>query len=173
MRSTPHRPCHWEFEGFGNGNYGEEIPINQDGRDLGDQFKDLGDDLGDAFAVYDDGVKSATRALAATLSLGAEYTLPAYRNLRFGFLYQSRMAGRHSYHQGRFSANVAPVKWFDASLSMGFTSTGVQGGLVASLHAKHFNFTIGTDRFFGKLSKQGIPLNRANSNIAIGMSFPL
>lgn len=164
---------HWEFEGFGNGNYGEEIPINQDGRDLGDQFKDLGDDLGDAFAVYDDGVKSATRALAATLSLGAEYTLPAYRNLRFGFLYQSRMAGRHSYHQGRFSANVAPVKWFDASLSMGFTSTGVQGGLVASLHAKHFNFTIGTDRFFGKFSKQGIPLNRANSNIAIGMSFPL
>ena len=83
------------------------------------------------------------------------------------------MAGRHSYHQGRFSANLAPVKWFDASLSMGFTSTGVQGGLVASLHAKHFNFTIGTDRFFGKLSKQGIPLNRANSNIAIGMSFPL
>lgn len=168
----------WEFEGFGKGKniHGEDredILINDDNRDLGDQFSDLGDELGDAFAVYDDGCKSTSRALAATLSLGAEYTLPVYRNLRFGFLYQSRMAGRHSYHQGRFSANIAPVKWFDAALSMGFTSTGVQGGLVASLHAKHFNFTIGTDRFFGKLSKQGIPLNRTNSNIALGISFPL
>lgn len=162
----------WDFEGFGK-NGRDEILINDDNRDLGDQFSDLGDELGDAFAVYDDGCKSTSRALAATLSLGAEYTLPAYRKLSFGFLYQSRMAGRHSYHQGRFSANVAPVKWFDAAVSMGFTSTGVQGGLVASLHAKHFNFTLGTDRFFGKLSKQGIPLNRANSNVTVGISFPL
>lgn len=163
----------WEFEGFGKGNHQEEIPINNDGRDIGDQFSDLGDELGDAFAVYDDGCKSTSRALAATLSLGAEYTLPVYRNLRFGFLYQSRMAGRHSYHQGRFSANITPVKWFEFAVSMGFTSTGVQGGMVGSLHAKHFNLTLGTDRFFGKLSKQGIPLNRANSNVSLGISFPL
>lgn len=162
----------WEFEGFGK-NGREDILVNNDQRDLGDQFEDLGDELGDAFAVYYDGSKSTSRALAATLSLGADYTLPVYRKLHFGFLYQSRMAGRHSYHQGRFSANVAPVKWFDAAVSLAFTSTGVQGGLAASLHAKHFNLTIGTDRFFGKLSKQGIPLNRANSNVAIGMSFPL
>lgn len=163
----------WEFDGFNESNYGEMI-VNGNGRgDLSDQFEDLTDDLGDAFAVYDDGQKTSTRALAATINLGAEYTLPAYRNLRFGFLYSSRLAGAHSYHQGRFSANVAPTKWFEAALSLGFTSTGVQGGLVASLHAKHFNFTIGTDRFFGKLSKQCIPLNRANSNIAVGISFPL
>lgn len=162
----------WEFEGFGK-NGREDILVNNDNRDLGDQFEDLGDELGDAFAMYHDGTKSTTHALAATLSLGADYTLPVYRKLHFGFLYQSRMAGRHSYHQGRFSANVAPVKWFDAAVSMAFTSTGVQGGLAASLHAKHFNLTIGTDRFFGKLSKQGIPLNRANSNVAIGLSFPL
>ncbi len=163
----------WEFDGFNESNYGEMIVSGNSERDLGDQFEDLTDDLGDAFAVYDDGKKSTTRALAATINLGAEYTLPAYRNLRFGFLYSSRMAGTHSYHQGRFSANIAPTKWFDASLSLGFTSTGVQGGLVASLHAKHFNLTVGTDRFFGKLSKQGIPLNNANSNLAIGISFPL
>lgn len=83
------------------------------------------------------------------------------------------MAGRHSYHQGRFSANITPVKWFEFAVSMGFTSTGVQGGMVGSLHAKHFNITLGTDRFFGKLSKQGIPLNRANSNVSLGISFPL
>lgn len=162
----------WEFDGFDNIYVsGDKGPDNK--YEISNQFEDLGDDLGDMFAVYYDGKKSQSRALAATLTLGAEYTLPAYRKLKFGFLYSSRMAGRFSYHQGMFSANVAPLKWFEAALSMGFTSSGVTGGLVASLHAKHFNLTVGTDRFFGKLSKQFIPLNRANSNLTIGMSFPM
>lgn len=162
----------WEFDGFDNIYAGgDKGPDNK--YEISNQFDDLGDDLGDIFAVYYDGQKKQSKALAATLSLGAEYTLPAYRNLKFGFLYSSRMAGRFSYHQGMFSANIAPLKWFDAALSMGFTSTGVTGGLVASLHGKHCNLTVGTDRFFGKLSKQFIPLNHANSNLTIGLSFPM
>lgn len=161
----------WEFDGFDNiyvtGDKGPD-----DKYEIGNQFEDLGDDLGDMFAVYYDGKKKEKQTLAATLTLGAEYTLPVYRKLRFGFLYSSRLAGRFSYHQGLFSANIAPVKWFDAALSMGFTSTGVTGGLVASLHCKRFNFTVGTDRFFSKLSKQFIPLNHANSNLTISVSFP-
>ena len=162
----------WEFDGFDNiyvsGDKGQDNEY-----EISNQFEALGDDLGDMFAVYYDGKKSESKSLAATLTLGAEYTLPVYRNLKFGFLYSSRMAGRYSYHQGVFSANIAPTKWLEAALSMGFTSTGVTGGLVASLHGKRCNFTIGTDRFFGKLSKQFIPLNHANSNLTIGLSFPM
>lgn len=161
----------WEFNGFDEDVY---VASNRtETNEIGDQFDALGDDLGDIFAVYYDGKKSESRALAANINIGAEYTLPVYRNLKFGFLYNSRLAGHHSYHSGTFSANIAPVKWFDAALSLGFTSTGVTGGLVASLHAKHFNFFVGTDRFFGKLSKQGIPLKHANSNVSLGISFPL
>ncbi len=161
----------WEFDGFDEDVY---VASNRtETNEIGDQFEALGNDLGNIFAVYYDGKKSECRALAANINIGAEYVLPYYRKLTFGFLYNSRIAGHHSYHSGTFSANVAPAKWFDASLSLGFTSTGVVGGLVGSLHAKHFNVFVGTDRFFGKLSKQGIPLNRANSNISVGISFPL
>lgn len=161
----------WHFEGFENDIYvgGTKTENNE----IGDQFEAIGDDLGDLFAVYDDGVKTDTRALAATLNVGAEYTLPQYRKLRFGFLYTSRIAGRHSHHQGQLSVNCRPVKWFEAAVNVAAGSTGVTGGLVLDLHAPHFNFFIGTDRFFGKLSKQGIPLNRSNANLSLGISFPM
>ena len=91
---------------------------------LGDQFEDLGDDLGDMFALYDDGEKSKTQALAATLNLGAEYSLPSYRPLRFGFLFTSRIHGAYSYHQGMFSVNIRPVKAIEASLNTTVSSSG-------------------------------------------------
>ena len=71
-----------------------------------------------------------------------------------------------------FSATVRPLKWLEYTANLSFTSTGVTGGMVLDLHAKHFNFFIGTDRFFGKLSKQCIPLKSANGNISLGMSIP-
>lgn len=161
----------WTFNGFDEDVY---VASNRtETNEIGDQFEAIGDDLGDMFAVYYDGKKSETRALSATINLGAEYTLPVYRKLKFGFLYTSRMAGKYAWHQGLLSANVAPTKWFDASFSLGGNTTGFTSGLLLSLHAKHYNIFAGTDHFFGKLSKQGIPLKHANSNVMIGMSFPL
>lgn len=160
----------WEFDGFediyaGGTDNGENK--------LGDQFEKLGDDLGDLFAVYDDGESSVTQALAATLNIGAEYTLPYYDKLRFGFLYTSRIHGLYSYHQGMLSANVRPLKWVEATLNTAVSSTGWTMGAAASFKAKHFNFYVGTDRFFGKVSKEFIPLNNLNANLNIGMTIPL
>jgi len=163
----------WQFDGFTN-------PIYCGGTDTGnnkldDQLDAIGDDLEEMFSLYEDGSAStkATRALAATLNVGAEYTLPAYRPLRFGFLYSSKFAGKYSYHSGMLSANIRPAKWFEATADLAFTSTGVTGGLTVDFRLKHFNVFVGTDRFFGKLSKQFIPLNRANANLALGISFLL
>lgn len=160
----------WEFDGFediyaGGTDNGENK--------LGDQLEKLGDDLGDLFAVYDDGESSVTQALAATLNIGAEYTLPYYDKLRFGFLYTSRIHGLYSYHQGMLSANVRPLKWVEATLNTAVSSTGWTMGAAASFKAKHFNFYVGTDRFFGKVSKEFIPLNNLNANLNIGMTIPL
>ena len=99
--------------------------------------------------------------------------MPYYRNLRFGFLYTSRIAGKYSWHQGMLAATVRPVKWFEASWNVAATSTGVTSGLVLDFHAKHFNFFLGTDRFFGKLSKQGIPMKNTNASVSLGMSIPM
>lgn len=160
----------WRFDGFKEDVYagGENTGTNK----IGDQIEAIGDDLEDIFSVYYDGQGKETKALAATLNLGAEYTLPVYRKLRFGFLYTSRFAGRFSWHQGMLSATVRPVKWFEASANCAVHSGGVSGGVVIDLHAPHFNFFVGADRIVGKLSKDYIPLNNLNTSVSMGMSVP-
>ncbi len=161
----------WEFDGFKN-------PVHIEGSDpnsqkLGDQFEQIGDDLERMFSVYDNGKKSVTQGLAATINLGAEYEMPFYRKLSAGFLYTSRIEGIYSYHMGMLSANVRPLKWIEASINTSFTSTGVCWGGFLSLHTKGFNFFVGSDRILGKVSKDFIPLNNANANVCFGFGIPL
>ena len=166
----------WTFDGFDQDIYvgdNDDLDPDRNAANLDDQFETLGDDLEDMFKVYNDGEKSTTRALAATINVGAEYALPMYDKLRFGFLYTSRIAGKYSWHQGMLSANVRPAKWFEASLSGAVSSSGATAGLVIDFHAPHFNFFIGADRFMSKVTKDFIPVNKANSSVSLGFSFPL
>ncbi len=160
----------YTFDGFDNIYVGSN---NTGDNKLGDQFEKIGDDLEEMFAIYDDGESNATQAMAATVNVGAEYTLPAYRNLRFGFLYTSRIHSLYSWHQGMLSATVRPLKWIEATVNGGVSSTGCTFGAALSLKAKHFNFYIGADRFLGKVSKEFIPLNSTDANVTLGMTFPL
>ena len=160
----------YTFDGFDNIYIGSDKDQTED---IDDQFDQIGDDLEEMFSVYDDGTKTATQALAATLNVGAEYKLPAYDKLKFGFLYTSRIHGKYSWHQGMLNVGVRPVKWFECNVNGAVTSTGVTAGGMLSLKAPHFNFYIAADRFFSKLGKQGVPLNSSNGNITFGMTFPL
>ncbi len=161
----------YTFDGFKNPIYmgGTNTGDNK----IGDQFEALGDDLEKFFSFYDQGKGSKTTGLAATINLGAEYEMPFYRNLSAGFLYTSRIQGLYSWHQGMLSANVRPLKWLEASLNTSVASTGWCFGGMLSFHPKGFNFFIGSDRFLGKVSKEFIPLNSLNANVALGFNFPL
>lgn len=171
-RNTHHASSQgdYTFDGFNNIYIGGDKEHTED---IEDQFDQIGDDLEEMFSVYDDGTKTATQALAATLNVGAEYKLPAYDKLKFGFLYTSRIHGKYSWHQGMLNVGVRPVKWFECNVNGAVTSTGVTAGGMLSLKAPHFNFYIAADRFFSKLGKQGVPLNSSNGNITFGMTFPL
>ena len=160
----------YTFDGFNNIYIGSDKDQTED---IDDQFDQIGDDLEEMFSVYDDGTKTATQALAATLNVGAEYKLPAYDKLKFGFLYTSRIHGKYSWHQGMLNVGVRPVKWFECNVNGAITSTGVTAGGMLSLKAPHFNFYIAADRFVSKMGKQGVPLNSSNGNITFGMTFPL
>ena len=160
----------YTFDGFNNIYIGSDKDQTED---IDDQFDQIGDDLEEMFSVYDDGTKTATQALAATLNVGAEYKLPVYDKLKFGFLYTSRIHGKYSWHQGMLNVGVRPVKWFECNVNGAVTSTGVTAGGMLSLKAPHFNFYIAADRFFSKMGKQGVPLNSSNGNITFGMTFPL
>lgn len=160
----------YTFDGFDNIYIGGD---KEQTEDIEDQFDKIGDDLEEMFSVYDDGMKKATQALAATINVGAEYKLPAYDKLKFGFLYTSRIHGKYSWHQGMLNIGVRPAKWFECNVNGAVTSTGVTAGGALSFKAPHFNFYIASDRFFSKMGKQGVPLNSSNGNITLGMTFPL
>ena len=115
---------------------------------------------------------SRTAMLGATLNLGAEYVLPVYRKLKFGFLSTTRINGKYSWSEGRLSANVAPVSWFEAGVNYGLSSFGSSFGWIINFHPAGFNFFIGMDHLMVKVTPQYFPVHRANANFSIGFNVP-
>lgn len=158
------------FDGF------QDIAFNDKdgGKDLDTQIDDLGDDLADIFKFYDNGTKGRRATLlSATLNIGAEYALPYYKKLRFGFLSTTHFNRPFTWSEGRFSANVAPIDWFDASVNYACSRFGSSLGLVLNFHPKGFNFFIGTDHLLTKVTPQFIPVNSANANVSFGFNITL
>lgn len=162
----------WQFQGFKN-IYVASDPGEDDANKLNKQFERIGDELTEMLGLYDEGTQSVTRSLAATFNAGAEYKLPQYDKLRFGFLYTARLFGQYSWHQAMLSANVRPVKCFEATLSAGASSTGISAGAMISFYTKGFNIYLAADRFMGKLGKQFVPLNSLNTSVNLGICFPI
>lgn len=130
------------------------------------------DDLSALYELEDMGsAGNRTQALNATLNFGAEYTFPLYRNLTFGLLNTTRIAGQFTWTDFRLSANVAPCKIFSAGVNMAAGTYGVGFGWLLNLHPTGFNLFLGMDHTFGKTAKQGVPLN-SNASVNLGINFP-
>lgn len=161
----------WEFDGF------QDIAIDdtQDGYDknkIDKQLEDLGDKLLDCLNFEKESKKGAdTKALHATLTIGAEYDMPFYKRLSAGFLFTQRMAGCFSWTEGRFSANVKPTGWFNATVSYGASTFGSSFGWMLNFHPKGYNFFIGSDHQFFKITPQFVPVGHLNTNIQLGINF--
>lgn len=155
----------YTFDGF------NDIGITGDDNPLDDQFDDLGDSFEDFIKFRDDGVASSRATmLAATLNIGAEYVFPYYKNLKFGFLSSTHINKPFTWSEGRFSANIAPISWFDASINYACSTFGSSLGWVLNFHPKGFNFFIGTDHMITKVNPQFIPIGHANANISLGFN---
>lgn len=136
------------------------------------EWKHMRDDLAALYEMEDMGDTGAnTQALNATLNFGAEYTFPMYRNLTFGLLNTTRIAGNFSWTDFRLSANVAPCKIFSAGINMSAGTYGAGFGWLINLHPKGFNLFLGMDHTFAKIAKQGVPLN-SNAAVNFGINFP-
>ncbi|MDE6534833.1 MAG: hypothetical protein K2K82_02360 [Muribaculaceae bacterium] len=141
-----------------------------------DNFEDSFDAMSDAFdALYQlkahKGLTSRTRAIAGTMKASARYTLPQYRRLSFGLLNTTHMQKRYAWTEFRLSANVTPVDWLGVSCSYGLGTFGSSFGWMLNIAPKGFNFFVGMDHTFGKLAKQGIPLN-LDGQFSMGINFP-
>lgn len=134
-----------------------------------DRFKENLDNL---YQLSDNGIAgSRSRAMAATLNIGGSYELPMYRKLHFGFLSSTRLAGRYTWSEARFSANVAPVKAFSADINVAFSTYGTSFGWLLNAHTKGFNLFLGMDHTMGKVTKQFVPLS-SNASLNFGINFP-
>ena len=130
------------------------------------------DDLAGLYQMTEvDELSSYTRALGATLNFAGEYELPYYRKLHFGVLNSTKINGKYTWTQFRFSANVQPIKCISADVNMVAGTYGVGFGWLFNLHCPGFNLFLGMDHTLGKLAKQGIPLN-SNASVNFGINFP-
>ena len=137
------------------------------------EWDKIKDDFSSIYELDDMGdTGGKTRMLGATMNLGVEYTLPVYRKLTFGLLNTTRIQGEYTWTDFRLSANVAPVKCFDASVNMSAGTYGVGFGWLLNFHTKGFNMFLGMDRTLGKVTKQFVPLS-SNGSVNIGINFPL
>ena len=124
------------------------------------------------YELQDNGdMGSRSKALAATMNLGVQYTPDFYDKLSFGLLNSTRMAGKYSWTEFRLSANVAPTNIFSASANMALGTYGTSFGWLLNFHPSGFNLFIGMDHTLGKLAKQGVPLS-GRANVNIGINFP-
>lgn len=140
--------------------------------DLGDGWDNLKEGIEDLYQLSDNGeLSSRTRGVGATLNIGVGYEFPLYRPLHFGFLSSTVINGRYTWSQARFSANVAPVKWFSASANLEASTYGCGFGWLVNFYTKGINFFLGMDHTMGKLAKQGVPLN-SNASVNLGINFP-
>ncbi|MDE5658300.1 MAG: hypothetical protein K2I25_04575 [Muribaculaceae bacterium] len=136
------------------------------------EWEKFRDDLSVLYQMDDKGSCGArTQALSTTMNIGAEYTLPVYRGLKFGLLNTTRFAGKFTWTDFRLSANVAPCKAFSAGINAVAGTYGIGFGWLLSVHTTGFNMFLGMDRTLGHTAKQGVPLN-SNAAVNFGINFP-
>lgn len=156
----------FEFDGF------HDVAVNSDrgGEELSDKTDKIGDQLTDFANLQDCGDQGGrTTGIGATVNVGAEYTLPVYRKIKFGALSSTRIRGSHSWTEGRVSANWEPLKWINGGVNFAVNSFGAGMGWVVNIHPKGYNFFIGMDHLMSSMSKNGVPLG-SNVTVSLGMS---
>lgn len=143
----------------------------ENGPTFDDEWDKLRDDLSAIYELEDMGDKgSITRALNATVNIGAQYDLPFYNRLNLGLLNTTRISGEYTWTDFRLSANIAPCKIFSASVNGGMGTFGASFGWMLNLHVTGFNFFVGSDHTPWKLAKQGVPLS-SNASLNLGINF--
>ncbi len=160
----------WTFEGFQNVAISSDQPGYEENK-LSEQLDNIWDDVQDAILIHRTGQDEGyTKALHATIHLGAEYTMPFYRGLTGGFLFSTYIAGCQSWTEGRFYANCKPTKWFDCTVNYGASTYGSSFGWMLNFHPKGFNFFIGSDHQFFKVTPQFLPVGNATASINLGFN---
>ncbi len=147
----------------------DSFSFNVDNNDSFDKFKD---NLSMLYELEDKGdTGSRMTGIGATMTAGAQYSLPVYRRLKFSLMNTTRINGDFSWTEFRLSANIEPVKILSLGVNAGMGTFGASFGGIFNFKAPGFNLFVATDCIPGKLAKQYAPLN-SNLNVNLGINFP-
>lgn len=139
---------------------------------IADEIDEMVKDVSALYELENQGdAGSRTTTLGATLNIGAEYTLPVYRKLKFGLLNTTRIQGDYSWTEFRLSANINPVKPLDLAANVAVGTYGWSFGWLANVNVTGFNLFVGMDHTPSRLAKQGIPLS-SNASLNLGVNIP-
>ncbi|MBR0322078.1 MAG: hypothetical protein IIX08_06800 [Bacteroidales bacterium] len=168
--STPDGVEPWVFSGF------EDLPLNGIESFVNEQLTVVADDLMDMFNItqYEQSGADKTN-LGATAHIALEARMPFYERLSFGVLGTHRFNGPYSWTEGRFSANVAPLRSLSASCSYAISDFGRSLGAALNLHAGGLTLFAGVDSIlpFFNVTPQYIPVESWNTNLTLGMNLTL
>ena len=159
----------WEFEGFENiGGTGENSIDSQ----LTSKLEEL-----TSLIKFDkvEKLESYKQQLGFTAMAGLEFRMPFYQRMTVGALATHRFEGASSWTEGRFSLNLAPLRWFSLTANYAISTFGESYGAAVNLHPKGFNLFLGLDSFKPLLNVTPtyfIPIDELNTNLKFGVTFP-
>lgn len=156
------------FDGF------HEIDVDDFETTVEDQVDAIVDDAEEMIELHPDGKQavSVNTNLAATMYLGAEYEMPFYKPLSVGVLYSNRFSDAAGWYDLRGFVNVAPLKWFEASVNCGVSTYGTSLGWMLNFHPAGLSMFVGSDFMITKVTPQFVPTNNLNANFTFGISIP-
>lgn len=155
------------FDGF------SEVDPNDIEGSVNKEFEQLGEDAMKMVELYADDMATGSTPLGATMYLGVEFKMPFYRPLSTALLYGKRFGKFNGWDDVKGYINIAPVKWFEASVNGGFSTFGTSWGWMLNFHPAGLNLFVGSDYMITKVSPQFIPINNLNAHITFGLNLTL
>ena len=112
--------------------------------------------------------------LGFTTMLGLEFRMPFYQRMSVGALATHRFEGEKSWTEGRFSINLAPLRWLSLATNYAISTFGHSYGAALNIHPKGFNVFLGLDSFkpFLNMTSYFIPIDEFNTNLKFGVTIP-
>lgn len=160
----------WTFEGFHDVALDKNSPDYED-KKLDQQLDDLADQFEESVEFHRESKGSRVSGIGATITVGGLYTVPYVRFIKGGLLLTQRINGHYSWTEGRISANLTPVGWFDASVNYALSTFGSSFGWIVNFHPAGVNLFVGSDFQIFKVTPQYVPVGNLNASINFGFNI--
>lgn len=153
---------------------GIDIPLNNSGTSINDQFDSILDDVTDLMRFEEEAIEeNRVEMITMSFNLGAEYSILDDK-IGFGVLYTGKVRPASYEQELTIISSFRPAKWFSAALSYSLLNNTYSSlGVVLNFSPSWINFYIGTDYMFTKINPQFIPVSQSAINLHFGIGIPI